>query len=100
MTPRMHADLIQFGDVIFIDAQQHQFKSSVYPYISPVLHDDKGKIAQGVKSMHTIYAWVLTKMVRLESWFQLDQIWIIFADVGIPPTLFFTRICRSMRPVF
>jgi hypothetical protein len=88
MTPWMRADLILFGDVIFLDAQQRQFNSYGFPYISPVLHDDKGKIAQGAKSivveeLHEIYAWVLTKMARLESRFWLDEIRIIFADMGI-----------------
>jgi hypothetical protein len=67
MTPRMQKDLIQFGDVIFLDAQQRQFNSSGFPYISPLFHDDEGKIAQGAHSIvieesHEIYAWVLTEM--------------------------------------
>jgi hypothetical protein len=64
MTPRIRADLVRFGDVIFLDAQQQQFNSSGFPYISPVLHDDEGKIAQGAEAIvieesHEIYAWVL-----------------------------------------
>jgi hypothetical protein len=47
----MHSDLVQFGDVIFLDAQQCQFNSSGFPYICPVLHDDEGKIAQGAESI-------------------------------------------------
>jgi hypothetical protein len=63
----MCSDLVRFGDVIFLDVQQHQFNSSGFPYISPVLHDDEGKIAQGAESIvieesHDIYAWVLTEM--------------------------------------
>jgi hypothetical protein len=42
----MPADLVRFGNVLFLDAQQRQFNSSGFPYISPVLHDDEGKIAQ------------------------------------------------------
>jgi hypothetical protein len=92
MTPRMRMDLVRFGHVIFLDAQQRQFSSSGFPYICPVLHDDKGKIAQGSKSIvieesHQIYAWALSKMARLEPRFWLDQIWIIFANMGITNTL-------------
>jgi hypothetical protein len=45
MTPRMHSDLVCFGDVLFLDAHQRQFNILGFPYISPVLHDHKGKIA-------------------------------------------------------
>jgi hypothetical protein len=87
MTPRMRMDLVQFGDVIFLNAQHQQFKSLGSPYISPVLHVDKGKIAQGAESIvieesHEIYAWVLSKMARLELWFRLDQIWINICQHG------------------
>jgi hypothetical protein len=63
-----------------------------FPSISPVLHDDKGKIAQGAESivieeLHAIYVWVLTEMAKLEPRLWLDQIWIIFADMGITNTL-------------
>ena len=77
---------------MFLDAQQRQFNSSGFPYISPVLHDDEGKIAQGAESIvieesHEVYAWVLTEMARLEPRFRLDKIRIIFADMGITNTL-------------
>jgi hypothetical protein len=79
---------VLFDDVIILDAKQRQFHSLGFPYISSVLHNDEGKIAQGAKSIvieesHEIYAWVLTKMARLKPRFCLDQIWIIFADMGI-----------------
>jgi hypothetical protein len=65
MTPQMHADLVWFGDIIFLDAQQDQLNSPGFPYIYPVVHNDKWKIAQGAESIvieesHDIYAWVLT----------------------------------------
>jgi hypothetical protein len=47
----MRSDLVQFGDVIFLDAQQRQFNSSGFQYISPILHDDDGKIVQGAESI-------------------------------------------------
>jgi hypothetical protein len=88
----MHADLVQYGDVIFLDAQQHQFNRSGFSYISPVLDDKEGKIAQGAESivieeLHKIYAWVLTEMTRPDPRFQLDQIWIIFANMRLANTL-------------
>jgi hypothetical protein len=88
----MYMYLVQFGDVFFLDAQQRQFNSLGFLYISPGLHDDKGKIAQRAKFMaigesHEVYVWILTEMARLEPRFCLDQIRIMFADIGITNSL-------------
>jgi hypothetical protein len=92
MTPWMQKDLNCFGDIIFLDAQCRQFNSSGFPYISPILHDLEGKIAQEVESIvieesHETYTWALTEMERLEPRFRFDQISLIFADMGITKTL-------------
>ena len=72
--------------------------------MSPVLNDDKGKRAQGaeaivVEESHEIYAWVLSEMARLAPRFRLDKIRIIFADMGIEPTVSLPYF-PSMRIVF
>jgi hypothetical protein len=56
MTLQMRMNLVQYGNVIFLDVQQRQFNSSGFPYISPVLHDAEGKIAQGAESIPGCFA--------------------------------------------
>jgi hypothetical protein len=37
MTKWMRADLLRFCNVVFLDAQQRQFNTSGFPYISPCM---------------------------------------------------------------
>ena len=92
MTPRMRHDAIRFGDVIFLDAQQRQFNSSGFPYISPCMFDDEGRVAQGcefivIKESINMYAWILKEMNRLEPCFKLKTIRYIFLDQKVTNTL-------------
>ena len=92
MTPRMRQNSIRFGDVLFLDAQQRQFNSSGFPYISPCMVDDEGTVCQGceaivVEETIEMYAWILLEMSRLEERFKLEKIKFIFSDQKVTDTL-------------
>ena len=88
MTPRMRQNLIRFGDVMYLDAQQRQFNNTGFPYISPCMTNEEGKIAQGAEALVIeesidMYTWILEQMSILEPRFQLSKIRFIFADQKI-----------------
>ena len=92
MTPRMRQNSIRFGDVLFLDAQQRQFNSSGFPYISPCMVDEEGNVCQGceaivVEESIEMYSWILLEMNRLEPRFQLKNIKFIFSDQKVTDTL-------------
>ena len=92
MTPRMRQNCIRFGDVLFLDAQQRQFNSSGFPYISPCMVDEEGNVCQGceaivVEETLDMYAWILSEMSRLELRFELEKVKFIFSDQKVTDTL-------------
>jgi hypothetical protein len=69
MTKRMRADLLRFCDVMFLDAQQRQFNTSGFPYISPCMVDSEGSLCQGCECLcltesKDFYAWSSFKQCK------------------------------------
>ena len=92
MTRRMRHDLARFSDVLFLDAQQRQFNKSGWPFISPCMTNDEGKLSQGsecicVEESTSIYQWILETMSEIEPRFSLSGIRFIFGDQKITPRL-------------
>ena len=92
MTPRMRQNIIRFGDIFFLDAQQRQFNTSGFPYISPCMTNEEGKVAQGAEAIVleeslVMYQWILSEMARLEPRFKLSNIQFIFGDGKITQRL-------------
>jgi hypothetical protein len=92
MTKRMRADLIRFCDVMFLDAQQRQFNTSGFPYISPCMVGSEGTLCQGCECLcltesNDFYAWIVQTMQKLEPRFNHSKIRIIFADMKVTDTL-------------
>jgi hypothetical protein len=77
MTPRKRADIVQFGDVIFLDAQQCQFNSSGFPIFLQCF------MTRRVRLLKEPSPQLLKNHTRSTP----DQIWIIFANMGITNTL-------------
>ena len=88
MTPRMRQNLIRFGDLLFLDAQQRQFNNNGFPYISPCMINEENKVAQGAEALViqesiNMYTWIIKEMNCLEPRFKLSNIKFIFADQKI-----------------
>ena len=92
MTRKMHHDLIRFSDVLYLDAQQRQFNTAGWPYISLCMTNEERNVSQAAKCLCTKeclgnYAWILKTMSQLEPSFSLDSVKFICADQKITPHL-------------
>ena len=66
--------------------------SSGWPYIAPVVKDNEMKVAVAAESIvteetHWFYIWIIKSMAKIEPWFILSDIDIIFADQKITSTV-------------
>ncbi len=92
MTAQMRYHARRYGTVICLDAQKRQYNSSGWPYIAPVVKDNEMKVAVAAESIvteetHEFYIWILQSMTSIEPRFQLSDIWLVFADQKITPTV-------------
>ena len=51
-TPRMRRDMIRFGNVLFLDAQMHQYNTAGFPYASIVMIKDENNICTGCETLY------------------------------------------------
>jgi hypothetical protein len=92
MTAQMKYHARHYGTVLCLDAQKRQYNSSGWPYIAPLVKDNKMKVAVAAKSIitkerHEFYIWIIQSMTSIEPHFQLSDIQLIFADQKITPTV-------------
>jgi hypothetical protein len=92
MSAQMRYHAHHYGSVVCLDAKKCQYNSSGWPYISPVVKDNKMKVAVisisiVTEETHEFYIWILQCMVAIEPCFELANIWIIFADQKLTPTI-------------
>jgi hypothetical protein len=92
MTAQMRFHAGHYGTVLCLDAQKHQYNSSGWPYIAPVVKDNTMKVTVAAESIitketHKFYIWILQSMTSIEPHFQLSDIQLIFADQKITPAV-------------
>jgi hypothetical protein len=91
MTAQIRLHVRHYGTVICLDAHKHQYNSSVALY-SPVMKDNDMKITVTAESIvteetHEFYVWILQSMTSIEPCFTLLDIYLIFAEQKITPTV-------------
>ena len=92
MTAQMRYHARRYGTVLCLDAQKRQYNSSGWPYIAPVVKDNKMKVAVIAESIvteetHEFYIWIIRCIVDIEPRFHLNNINIIFADQKLTPSI-------------
>jgi hypothetical protein len=92
MTAQMRCHIRCYGRVLSLDAQKHQYNSSCWPDIAPVVNDNEIKAAVPAESIvtketHEFYIWILQSMTSIEPCLKLSDISLIFADQKITPTV-------------
>ena len=68
----MKMNLLQYGKILFLDEQKHQFNKSNWPYIGPALKDWEMKACLAVECLCIqecldMYVWILLMMQDMES---------------------------------
>ena len=92
MTPDMKLNLLQYGRILFLDAQKRQFNTSNWPYIGPAMKDCEMKVCLAaeclcIQECLDMYIWILEMLQEMEPRYQLSQTSIMFADELITPTV-------------
>ena len=92
MTPYMKMNLLQYGKILFLDAQKRQFNKSNWPYIGPALKDCEMRVCLAaeclcIQECLDMYVWILEMMQEMEPQYQLSQTSIMFADELITPSV-------------
>ena len=92
MTPDMRMNLLQYGNILFLDAQKRQFNRSNWPYIGPAMKDCEMKVCLAaeclcIQESLEMYIWILQMLEAMEPRYQLSQTSILFADELITPTV-------------
>jgi hypothetical protein len=92
MTPDMKMNLLQYGKILFLDAQKRQFNKSNWPYIGPALKDCEMRVCLAaeclcIQECLDMYVWILEMMQEMEPQYQLSQTSIMFADELITPSV-------------
>ena len=85
VTKEMKANLLRFGDVMFLDAQKRQYNKLCWPYIGPVIKTNENQtrcVAESIVITEDInmYKWILKTIEVMEPRWSLKDIKIIFAD--------------------
>ena len=85
ITLTMRRTLLQYGDIVFLDAQKRQYNKMCWPYIGPVVKTNENKIRCVGESIvitesNSIYNWVIESIADMEPIWSSSQIKIIFAD--------------------
>ena len=87
MTYTMRQRLLQFGDVLFLDAQKRQYNKICRPYIGPTIKTSENTIrviAESVVITEEIstYEWILRSIAEMEPKWELNKIRIIFHKIN------------------
>ena len=88
----MRKHLLQYGDIMFLDAQKRQYNKLCWPYIGPVIKTGENRIrvvAESVVISEDIeaYQWILESIVSMEPKWSLSKLRIVFSDGFITQTL-------------
>jgi hypothetical protein len=92
MTPNMKLNLLQYGKILFLDAQKSQFNTSNWPYIGPAMKDCEERVCVAaeclcIQECLEMYIWILQMLEEMEPRYQLSQTSIIFAEELITPSV-------------
>ena len=92
MTPDMKMNLLQYGKILFLDAQKRQFNKSNWPYIGPALKDGEMRVCLAaeclcIQECLDMYVRILQMMHDMEPQYQLSHTSIMFADELITPAV-------------
>ena len=85
ITLTMRRTLLQYSDIMFLDAQKRQYNKMCWPYIGPVVKTSETKIRCIAESIvinedNDMYKFVLESIADMEPKWSTSQIKIIFAD--------------------
>ena len=85
MLPEMREDLVCFGDIMFLDAQERDYNQSGWPYIGPCIKDNENHVRVVCECIcivesHDMYCWILQSLGYLEERWSLKNLRILFAD--------------------
>jgi hypothetical protein len=92
MTPNMKLNLLQYGRILFLDAQKRQYNTSNWPYIGPAMKDCEGGVCLAaeclcIQECLEMYIWILEMLHDMEPRYELTQTSIMFADELITPSV-------------
>ena len=92
MTYPMRQHLLQYGDIMFLDAQKRQYNKLCWPYIGPSVRTNENYVRVVAESVVltedlSTYKWILNSIVEMEPKWQISKLRIIFADGLITQTL-------------
>ena len=88
----MRQRLLQYGDIIFLDAQKRQYNKLCWPYIGPTIRTNENTnrvIAESVVISEDIdtYVWILQSIQDMEPKWNVNNVRLIFADGLISQSL-------------
>jgi hypothetical protein len=88
----MKMNLLQYGKILFLDAQKRQFNKTNWPYIGPALKDGEMRVCLAaeclcIQECLDMYVWILQMMHDMEPQYQLSHTSIMFADELITPSV-------------
>ena len=92
ITHTMRKHVLQFGDILFLDAQKRQYNKICWPYIGPVIKTGENKtrvIAESVVLSEDLdsYEWIINSISEMEPKWNIKNIKLIFADGLITDSL-------------
>ena len=92
VTYTMRQRLLQYGDIIFLDAQKRQYNKLCWPYIGPTIRTNENTnrvIAESVVISEDIdtYVWILQSIQDMEPKWNVKNVRLIFADGLISQSL-------------
>ena len=81
----MRKQLLQFGDMMFLDSQKRQYNKVCWPYIGPVIRTGENKVrvvAESVVISEDLdsYQWILKSLSVMEPKSLLSNLRIISSD--------------------
>ena len=85
MTLTMRRTSLQYGDILFLDAQKRQYNKMCWPYIGPVVKTNENKIRCVAESIvitesNSMYKWVIESIADMEPKWSPYELKLIFSD--------------------
>jgi hypothetical protein len=92
MTLQMKKNILQYGDILFLDAQMRQYNKIGWPYIGIAVKSSNNKICLTSESVVlsediATYKWILLMQAQMVPAFTIGDIRLIFGDGKITQTL-------------
>ena len=71
MTPFMRQNLLRYSSIMFLDAQKRQMNKMGWPYIGPVIINNKRRVQTCCEAIVTsedidTYSWIMKSMASIE----------------------------------